>query len=509
MNIRWMFALALLAGVMGLSAVGNISTAVAAPQAVNMQAVNGACGGGQTFDQAVAGWKAHGVLDDVMRWAGIDPDGADGRPIEQLRKTLVHVRVVRGSAAVGNNTCDSGMFRPLTRAASQAAGTYVWTTRERIGKDGHVTQWFAADCGNLRGGHIYVFVKVTVTVTQSKEVQTPSSSSSNCIKGNVKIDVRNSPGAVVNVCGKQRATTKCNGNNRSSRNNGITGNCDRQVQKPAAKSVPRKKPSVLPHVRLIKRTPNWGKPAWFKVRLYKNGRYWKTVRIKNDGHAVDVGAVPKGTIVKRVELKAQRFIADKEVQQVKVARTTTFVITNWRLAPVWVMKTTVVDGSVTTGTEKFPVTGNWGGHMDVANDNQPHFMGWLVMGRNYSANETDARGWTPDASSVSFKLPDEGFVIRFVNRKKTPPKEVTPPTPTPPAPPAPPSPPAPPVPPAPPAPKNTPDLPPPPPTPADPNPVGGGKDTTQPGAKDTTSSASGPVNPDGSQVGGGEAPDPS
>ncbi len=117
----------------------------------------GACGGGTTFDDAVAGWRNHSVLDDVERAAGISPNGLDGPPLRLLRKALVRVQVVSGAMA-GNSTCKSGTFVGLTTLANQPTGSFVWTVRSWIGKDGQLTRWWPDNCGNFRHGLIAVAV---------------------------------------------------------------------------------------------------------------------------------------------------------------------------------------------------------------------------------------------------------------------------------------------------------------------------------------------------------------
>lgn len=262
-----------------------------------------------------------------------------------------------------------------------------------------------------------------------------------CINGNVTIRVNGSPGSIVNVCtGKTTNTTKCNGNNRGTGN----GNCTGVRPK---KPPPPKKP--VPPV-----TP----PA------------------------------DKGVVC---------FIKQTIVEHVLDGRKTGETDVTGRNDVVF---------GVSLGGFRF----------GLPNDGRVYCIGDLVLNSQYDLVEYDARGWTPDRSSFVVTATrdgkqSDGHAVRIVNRikevKTTPP--VTPPPPVIPPPVVPPPPPTtceqrgdcpkpPPPPPPPPAPKTE--------VPA----TGGGgpglpssSNPQQPGTPDTTQSASGPVNPDGSQQGPG------
>ncbi len=119
----------------------------------------GACGGGMTFNQMYNGWKKKGVLDDVYRSAGIKPgvDAAKGKASKALlKKAFTRKRVVRGTSRARNSDCRGGRFDRLKKRARQSSGTYVWVLKDDILKGGVVKNWWAADCGNKRGGWIKV-----------------------------------------------------------------------------------------------------------------------------------------------------------------------------------------------------------------------------------------------------------------------------------------------------------------------------------------------------------------
>jgi len=70
-------------------AVPNSVSSVQSTQA------QGACGGGNTIGEAIAGWRAHGVLDDVARLTGQTP-GLDGSAASIVRSGIVKTIVVHG-----------------------------------------------------------------------------------------------------------------------------------------------------------------------------------------------------------------------------------------------------------------------------------------------------------------------------------------------------------------------------------------------------------------------------
>lgn len=139
-----------------LIALVALVAALAIPSAASAA---GACGGGKTFDQMYNGWKKKGVLDDVYREAGIKPgvDAAKGAASKALlKKAFVRKRVVRGTSRARNTDCVGGKFDDLSSRARQSSGTYVWVLKDDISKSGVVKTWWAADCGNKRGGWIKV-----------------------------------------------------------------------------------------------------------------------------------------------------------------------------------------------------------------------------------------------------------------------------------------------------------------------------------------------------------------
>jgi hypothetical protein len=117
----------------------------------------GACGGGTTLADAVAGWKAHGTFDDVLRAGHIDPNGRDGNVMRLLSKSMVHVKVRKGDPFASNTTCSGSTFMHISSPADQSTNTWVWTFTWMIGPGGQLSTWWADNCGNERFGHVVVW----------------------------------------------------------------------------------------------------------------------------------------------------------------------------------------------------------------------------------------------------------------------------------------------------------------------------------------------------------------
>lgn len=127
-----------------------------------LQAANtrqhGACGGGDTVGEMMAGWSEHGVLDDVARSSGQTP-GLDGSSSAIVRKGVVKVIVVRGGW-VKNFTCKNGTFEgPLSKQKYIPAGS-VYFVPERLApppcKRKRAYLGWQGNCGNKQLGNLLV-----------------------------------------------------------------------------------------------------------------------------------------------------------------------------------------------------------------------------------------------------------------------------------------------------------------------------------------------------------------
>ncbi len=109
----------------------------------------GACGGGTTLKDNIAGWKQHGVLDDVARSTGQKP-GVDGPAAKIVKDNMVPVYLVKGTW-VTNYTCTNGSFKRLGAKKYLPAGTKLWMPEKNApakGKSKYVKKAEQANCGN-------------------------------------------------------------------------------------------------------------------------------------------------------------------------------------------------------------------------------------------------------------------------------------------------------------------------------------------------------------------------
>lgn len=435
---------------------------------------NVVCGGVPT--KAILMYYAHGGVDscghrDISAvWAkmGITPQVAQGMHAGTVCSSGGFTSSGRNHSP--NSSADQPIvvnghtvyFRPLSVWGSACYSAWVGHT-----EDGR-TVAVLIGCGNGETTHV-------PPKAPTQHAAKPGTSGCN-------ITITNSPGAVA-ACGNVSAN-KCSqvGGNHNTINCGA-------ASKPKVAMVP---------VSVAKTTPNWKDPAQFRVNLTVNGGSWKAVNIPNDGNCHQVGTVARGSTVVANEPRVDRWesTASSVNQTLKANAAICFHLTNYRLAGVWVTKQTVVNGSDTSnGSQSFGFCGSWSStsNLAVPNDNKAHFMAWLIEGKSYTVTECDTKGYTPDSQGFNFTLMDSGVNLLFVNRRSS--SSPSPPTTTPPpttttTPPT-----------------VVPKTPPPPTGGGGPGPPSAGN-PQPPGVPDTTSSASGPVNPDGSQYGGGEAPDP-
>jgi hypothetical protein len=116
---------------------------------------NGACGGGSNLKDAVKGWQAHGVADDVISMTG-QTVGLDGSNVQAMAKAgLVRVVVSRGTW-VNNFTCTGSHFKGVGRKFLPR-GYVLWVPAKSI--HGHfVSQALQSLCGNKATGHIPIVV---------------------------------------------------------------------------------------------------------------------------------------------------------------------------------------------------------------------------------------------------------------------------------------------------------------------------------------------------------------
>jgi len=117
----------------------------------------GACGGGTTLKDNIAGWKQHGVLDDVARSTGQKP-GVDGPAAKIVKDNMVPVYLVKGTW-VTNYNCSNGRFVRLNAKKYLPAGTKLWMPEKNApakGKSKYVSKAEQANCGNRATGKMLV-----------------------------------------------------------------------------------------------------------------------------------------------------------------------------------------------------------------------------------------------------------------------------------------------------------------------------------------------------------------
>ena len=117
----------------------------------------GACGGGHDLSSAIAGWKAHGVLDDVAKLTGQTP-GLDGSAEAIVRQGIVKVVVVKGGY-VSNSTCRGGAFKSIGRKKYIPSGAILWVPEKDAPAPctkGKVKTFMQGLCGNKQNGNLLV-----------------------------------------------------------------------------------------------------------------------------------------------------------------------------------------------------------------------------------------------------------------------------------------------------------------------------------------------------------------
>lgn len=125
----------------------------------------GACGGGTTIKDAVAGWKAHGVDDDVVRLAGAT-SGLDGSSLTLLQDRMSVVTSAKGQY-VDNYTCEGGVFKYVGRKYIGKGEKFFAPTRlvDQLEKShprggAAVLRWSLAwSCGNKTGNLVITLPK--------------------------------------------------------------------------------------------------------------------------------------------------------------------------------------------------------------------------------------------------------------------------------------------------------------------------------------------------------------
>lgn len=157
---RMIVLMATLMGVLGLNLSGVlVPDATAAPNkaATTVTRYFGACGGGTSLADMMAGWQRHGVIDDVARSAGQTP-GLDGSASNIVRGGIVEVVVVRG-AYVRNFTCKGGVFDKVSKLKWIPAGSRYFVPERLAPKPCEQKRSYLgweARCGNKQLGGLLV-----------------------------------------------------------------------------------------------------------------------------------------------------------------------------------------------------------------------------------------------------------------------------------------------------------------------------------------------------------------
>lgn len=123
----------------------------------NAERYNGACGGGSTLADVIAGAKAKGVLDDMARKTGQTP-GVDGSAAKIVRDNYVRVIVTRG-VWVTNYDCVGGDFVKLDKPKYLPPGTVLWMPEKDAPESGYtatIQDAIQENCGNQATGNIKV-----------------------------------------------------------------------------------------------------------------------------------------------------------------------------------------------------------------------------------------------------------------------------------------------------------------------------------------------------------------
>lgn len=231
-NLRIILAaVALIVAVAGLTA-GNASAAQ----------FHGACGGGDTLNGAIAGWKAHGVLDDVARMTGQTP-GVDGSAEHIVKTGMVKTTVVKGGY-VRNFTCTGGKFSDLHKKKYIPAGAIYWVAERYAPKcnkkhgsaQKKVKQGMQGNCGNKQEGSLLVKRKCPKPKHKKpkKPVKKPCGCTpppASCPAGTVAVAIG---GGIACQSNQQTiGSGSCNGSNNSSNTTGngnVTGDCNQVNQ---------------------------------------------------------------------------------------------------------------------------------------------------------------------------------------------------------------------------------------------------------------------------------------
>lgn len=140
-----------------LSVIMLVFALAAIPSASNAQRFHGACGGGTTLTDFIAGAKAHGVLDDLARKTG-QTLVTDGSAEKIVKDNYVRVIVTHG-VWVTNYTCTGSSFKQLGKKKYLPKGTVLWVPAKNAPSPGKTKylSWAAQEnCGNAASGKIPV-----------------------------------------------------------------------------------------------------------------------------------------------------------------------------------------------------------------------------------------------------------------------------------------------------------------------------------------------------------------
>lgn len=190
----------------------------------------GACGGGHDLSSAIAGWKAHGVLDDVAKLTGQTP-GLDGSAEAIVRQGIVKVVVVKGGY-VSNSTCRGGAFKSIGRKKYIPSGAILWVPEKDAPAPctkGKVKTFMQGLCGNKQNGNLLVkrpckkSPKPPVVVPPTPPAVTPptvgqnpvqtNTAEQNCLAKGGKYDKVSTTCSIIQVNGNCSFIVVVDGNN--------------------------------------------------------------------------------------------------------------------------------------------------------------------------------------------------------------------------------------------------------------------------------------------------------
>ena len=461
MNIHKMFFMTALAGiVMALYANPAFASSTASAASTTVSHVTSAqyiahkCGGPANNDaQLLGNWGLQGILDDEGHAHGLR--AVDESTITYV-KDSVNVFTLARTATVNDNGCKDGKTIGVGTTTLKP-GTSVFgdhtTLNAKYGKGGwspmahpgwnklavQINSTAMTTCSNPISGPIWVWIWVP-PVHHTKVVARKATGSCS-FSGTVK----NSPGTVINICGKV-ITTKC------SQTGGIKNTINCEASKPATKKSGA-------NVFVRKCLTNWTGRVNFVVSTKVNGKLRKTQSVPSTCQWVAVGKAPKGSTVSMTEnLKASVPVAGDAWQQVrhtspkKVGNSPVyFTFVNQLLSLIHIAKFTQVGTTSTSCTAPcatsesflFGMSGggsNW--KFQLPNDGLYHGY-YGVVGVIYTVTELEGHGYTVSnypvangvagtqvfaAASPSFKLAATGYQLVFLNQRSAPNQPTSPPT---------------------------------------------------------------------------------